>query len=325
MRIGLVHAWVGLSRLIEQATSYEVAWIALDGEQALEMCRQDAPDLLLLDVLLAKTDHILTNSPCPILIVTASVGGALGKVSRAMAAGALDAVDTPNSGSGEAFVATLEMLARGLGLNREARLPYGTPTPCPLIAIGSSAGGPAALAVVLAGLPADLSACLVIVQHIDAGFTPDLASWLDEHTSLTVSLAREGQRPSRGQVLLAGQPAHLLVKPEGTLTYGAERAGDIHCPSVDVFFQSVAEHWTGSCVGVLLTGMGRDGARGLLALRQRGYHTIAQDEETSAIYGMPMAAAELGAACEVLPLPQIARVLQLGLTGHYRETRGERP
>jgi two-component system chemotaxis response regulator CheB/two-component system response regulator WspF len=119
-------------------------------------------------------------------------------------------------------------------------------------------------------------------------------------------VAREGDRPAAGVVLVAGGNDHLIFKSAGRLGYTADPRDKIYRPSIDVFFQSVCRLWRGSAVGVLLTGMGRDGAQGLQALRAQGFHTIAQDEATSAVYGMPKAAAALNAAVDILPLDRIA-------------------
>ena len=178
--------------------------------------------------------------------------------------------------------------------------------PLPLIAIGASAGGPAAVAEVLAGLPPDLHAAIVVVQHLDASFAADLADWLSHESSLPVRLAREWDRPAPGVVLLAAQNDHLELQAKERLGYTPHPRELAYRPSVDVFFKSVSALWPGRAIGVLLTGMGRDGAQGLQALRNSGHHTIAQDEATSLIYGMPKAATALGAAVEVLPLDRIA-------------------
>ncbi|WP_049104545.1 chemotaxis protein CheB, partial [Burkholderia cenocepacia] len=176
----------------------------------------------------------------------------------------------------------------------------------PLVAIGASAGGPGALASILGSLPADFNAPIVIVQHVDRAFAEGMAQWLDGQTRLAVRVAREGDRPQPGVALLAATDDHLRITRAGTLEYTREPAATPYRPSVDVFFNSLTEHWPGRVIGVLLTGMGRDGAIGLKALRMKGYHTIAQDEATSAVYGMPKAAATLGAARAILPLGRIA-------------------
>jgi len=175
-----------------------------------------------------------------------------------------------------------------------------------LVAIGSSAGGPSALASILAALPRDFPAAIVIIQHLDPQMAPGMAAWLSQQCSFPLALAVAGDLPQPGQVLLAASDNHLVLQPSGRVAYTPEPRESVHRPSVDVFFESVSSQWRGRAVGVLLTGMGRDGARGLRAMRDAGHHTIAQDQESSAVYGMPKAAAALDAAVDILPVQRIA-------------------
>jgi two-component system response regulator WspF len=152
---------------------------------------------------------------------------------------------------------------------------------------------------------------VVIVQHIAADFAAGLAAWLQGRCALPVRLARDGDVLEPGKVLLAGTDDHLVVRSDRRLAYSADPADCPYRPSVDVFFESLAAGWASPGVAALLTGMGRDGARGLLRLRRLGWHTIAQDQASSVVYGMPRAAADLNAACQVLPLEQVpAAVLE---------------
>lgn len=183
-----------------------------------------------------------------------------------------------------------------------------------LVAIGASAGGPAALAAVLGGLSEDFPAAVVVIQHVDQQFSAGLAEWLGQHCRLPVRLARDGETPAAGCVLVAGTNDHLVMTAGGRLAYTAEPRAAVYRPSVDVFFESLVRHWGGNVIGVLLTGMGRDGARGLRALREGGHYTIAQDQASSAVYGMPKAAASLDAAVEILPLDGIAPRLARSFT-----------
>ncbi|HXQ99732.1 MAG TPA: chemotaxis protein CheB, partial [Pseudomonas sp.] len=175
-----------------------------------------------------------------------------------------------------------------------------------LVAIGSSAGGPAALEVLLKALPKDFAAAIVLVQHVDQVFAAGMAQWLSSSSGLQVRLACEGEPPQSGTVLLAGTNHHIRLLKNGTLAYTAEPVNEIYRPSIDVFFESVASYWSGDAVGVLLTGMGRDGAQGLKLMRQRGFLTIAQDQQSCAVYGMPKAAAAIDAAKEIRSLDTIA-------------------
>jgi two-component system, chemotaxis family, response regulator WspF len=181
-----------------------------------------------------------------------------------------------------------------------------------LVAIGSSAGGPGALAAILSALPPDFPGAMVIVQHLDAHMAPGMAGWLAQQCSFPLALAVPGDVPQPGRVLLAASADHLVLQRSGRMAYTPEPRESVHRPSIDVFFESVSSLWRGPAIGVLLTGMGRDGARGLRAMRDAGLHTIAQDRESSAVYGMPKAAAALDAAIEILPLQRIAsRLTQL--------------
>jgi chemotaxis response regulator CheB len=179
----------------------------------------------------------------------------------------------------------------------------------PLVVIGSSAGGPAALQTILGGLQQDFSAAIIVVQHIDKLFDVQLANWLNDSCALPVRLAEERDRPQKGTVLLARGYDHLVFRDSHTLGYSATPSHGVYRPSIDVFFDSAMHHWKGRIAGVLLTGMGRDGAKALKSLRASGAFTIAQDHATSSVYGMPKAAAELGAAMEILPLDRISPAL----------------
>jgi two-component system response regulator WspF len=332
MRIALVNdvtmAVEAMRRVVSRARQHQIAWVARDGEEAVRLCGQDTPDLILMDLIMPNMDgieatrRIMAANPCAIVAVTASVEGNSSKVFEAMSVGALDAVntpvleDSPEGNGGDALLAKIETIRRliGDGRDRAPNPPSDATPPAPhshetLVAIGSSAGGPAALARVLAKLPSTFPAAIVIVQHVDSQFMPGLADWLDSQSALRVRLAREGDRPEPGTVLLAGSEDHLTFASPTRLAYTRQPADCSYRPSIDVFFRSVRKLWRGDIIGVLLTGMGRDGAEGLLGLRHKGHHTIAQDKASSAVYGMPKAAAELNAATEILALDNIANRL----------------
>ena len=156
----------------------------------------------------------------------------------------------------------------------------------------------------------------MIVQHIGQEFSRELAIWLGTRCPFQVRVATSGCRPEPGTVWLAGTNDHMVLTKHGRLEYLVEPVECFYRPSVDVFFKSVATHWSPPGVAVLLTGMGRDGAEGLLALRRCGWHTLAQDEATSVVYGMPRAAAELHAAEKILPLGAITDAIEQGLEKH---------
>jgi chemotaxis response regulator CheB len=327
MRIGLVNdmpiAIAALRHALALAPQHQVAWVAANGVEAIAHCRRDPPDLVLMDLLMPvmngveATRRIMAEAPCPILLVTGSVGRNTPYVFDALGYGALDAIDTPMFDTDEPGESTLSLLRKIAAIEvligdapGGARLPeWDRPTPGKrpaLIAIGSSAGGPSALATVLSGLPGDISAAVVIVQHIDENFVAGLATWLQQHSALAVRIARDGDALTPGTVFLAAPGNHLVVRDGTHLGYSAEPVSHPYRPSVDVFFNSVEAMWPGDAFGVLLSGMGRDGAEGLKRMRDHGFPTIAQDQATSVVYGMPAAAAKIGAAVEVLPLPDIA-------------------
>lgn len=197
-------------------------------------------------------------------------------------------------------------------------VPSGETPATKLVAIGASAGGPAALAAILSALPADFPAAVVVVQHLDEQIAHAMAEWLGQHCALPVRAAAEGDRLQAGMILLAATGDHLTLTSADRIGYTAEPRDYVYRPSVDVFFQSVSQHWRGVAIGVLLTGMGRDGALGLKALHTQGRHTIAQDEATSVVYGMPKAAVILGAAVDILPVERIASRLVELITGSGR-------
>jgi chemotaxis response regulator CheB len=339
MRIALVNdlplAVETVRRVLRSSPEHELAWVAYDGVEAVARCAGDTPDLILMDLLMPNMDgveatrRIMAQTPCAILVVTADVCDNSSKVFEAMGAGALDAVNTPvlefpdATKSARALLSKIDTIARLLGDGIAARVPpqqsaepatNGQAPDC-LIAIGASAGGPAALATLLAALPSTFPAPLVIVQHVDAQFAQGLATWLDHHTPLQVLLAQEGMQPHAGSVFLAGGDNHLVLNQDGRLAYTRYPLNCGYRPSIDTFFESIDRFWPGDVIALLLTGMGRDGAAGLRTLRSHGYHTIAQDQATSAVYGMPKAAADMSAASEILPLEKIGPRLAV-LAGH---------
>lgn len=353
MRIALVNdlamAVESLRRILLSVPGHEIAWVARDGREAVARCSRDLPDLILMDLIMPGMDgveatrRIMAATPCPILIVTATVGNNAAKVFEAMGHGALDAVNIPIMGAGAEAQRSRYTLLRKIHLISRLRgLPSTSPAkppdldpPPPLVAIGASTGGPKALADLLSTLPHPLGAAVVIVQHVDEKFSAGLAEWLDAQTPMRVQLAAEGGRPRMDAIYLAGTNDHLVISSGLTFSYTPEPGNTSYRPSVDIFFRSLAIQWPtdpargGSrCVATLLTGMGRDGAEGLAALRREGWHTIAQDKATSIVYGMPKAARDLDAAVEILPIldigPAIARALRRASPGRAAPGR-ERP
>lgn len=344
MRIAIVNdsplAVEALRRVVARERAYEVAWMAADGAEAVEKCREDRPDIVLMDLSMPvmggveSTRRIMAESPCAVLVVTATVDGRVTEVFDAMSAGALDAVNTPELGRGDdpgAGAPLLDKLARVASLVVRGKPAAGGETVVgrragaaatanlpPLVALGASTGGPQALASVLSVLPAGLTSPVVIVQHVDVDFAAGLASWLGERSALPVEVARPGGVLRPGVVLLAATNDHLVMTARQTLDYTPHPRRLVHRPSLDVFFRTLAENWRRPSIAAVLTGMGRDGAEGLLALRRAGWFTLAQDRATSVVYGMPRAADEAGAAMRVLPIGQIGPVIAAELERRRR-------
>jgi two-component system response regulator WspF len=344
MRIAIVNdlpiAVEAMRRALIKAPQHKVVWVARDGAEAVQRCRADRPDLILMDLVMPILDgieatrQIMSSTPCGILIVTATVSTNSAKVYEALGAGAIDVVKTPildapsQPNGAEAFLSKIETIGKLIaeplkptgGRQRSSPLLHQART-ARLIAIGSSAGGPVALAEILRVLPASLPAAIIIVQHVDEQFAQGFAEWLGTQSKLPVRLAGNNDHPEPGVVLVAGRSDHLVFLNSNTLAYTPDPADYAYRPSVDVFFQSIVDHWPGEVTGVLLTGMGRDGALGLKALRQAKHHTIAQDRGSSAVYGMPKAAAQLEAAVEILPLSKIGPALERRVLGNAKSSR----
>ncbi|KQB51790.1 two-component system response regulator protein-glutamate methylesterase [Pseudomonas endophytica] len=318
-----------LRRALAFEPSHELVWVAMNGQEAVSKCAELTPDLILMDLIMPVMDgveatrRIMAETPCAIVIVTVDREQNVHRVFEAMGFGALDVVDTPALGAGNAKEAAAPLLRKiinvgwlmGQSDKRVQPVSAQPRTQGPqrgLVAIGSSAGGPAALETLLKGLPSNFQASIVLVQHVDQVFAAGMAEWLSSSCGLDVRLAQEGESPQAGKVLLAGTNHHIRLMKDGTLAYTAEPVNEIYRPSIDVFFESVARYWKGDAVGVLLTGMGRDGAQGLKLMRQQGFLTIAQDQQSSSVYGMPKAAAAIDAAVEIRPLDKIApRLLEI--------------
>ncbi|MCT7958408.1 chemotaxis response regulator protein-glutamate methylesterase [Laspinema palackyanum] len=324
MKIAIVNdmllAIEALRRVLTSVPDYELLWVARNGAEALDKCTSVRPDLILMDVFMPVMDgveatrQIMGRCPCAILLVTSSINTHLPKVFEALGYGALDVVITPilghygNAEGGETLLEKIRTVHKLLGkpLSKKPRTPipakWSYPTqPYPsLVAIGASTGGPTAISKILSQLPQDFRIAVAIVQHIDVQFSASFVQWLSQQTRLKIDLAQEGMTPQPGKIIVAATNDHLLMRPDRTLGYTKHPRSNPYRPSVDVFFTSLAENWPGQGLGVLLTGMGRDGAIGLSLLRSAGWQTIAQDASSCIVYGMPKAAVELGAVQESL-------------------------
>lgn len=334
-----------LSSYVEASEALELCGSAVDGSEAVEKVGYLRPDIVLMDVQMPKLDglaatrEIMSDHPTPILLMTAAenLEREVDLGLRALSLGALDLIPKPDletlSPKDGSLARRLELMAgvpvihhpRGGGSGAGARRTsesgrervrphssgYFRRAPC-VIGIVSSTGGPRALTQILQALPAELPAAIVIVQHIAASFEEGLARWLGENSRLKVTVGRDEAPLLTGQAYLAPQGSYAeltqerrlkLIKPDEV------RPGR-HCPSGDRLLASLAATYGSKAIGVVLTGIGSDGAEGLLALRRAGGRTLAQDEESSVVFGMPSVAAERGAAERVLPLGEIAAAIQ---------------
>jgi chemotaxis response regulator CheB len=325
-----------LSRALGK-TEHRLVWSASSGAEALRRFETEDADVVL--VSLARSDmrpaeltrRLLAKGHCAVVLVADGTGQGLSQVYEAMGVGALDVVSVPPRAAGdsvascEPLFAKLRTAGRLLG-HGSGRMPVAEPVPLApssrdqipfLIALGASTGGPQALLTILSGLPRNLPAAIVIVQHVDSEFSAGLASWLQEGSGIRVELAGPGSAPTLGGALLAGSKDHLVMTAGGTFRYTPDPVELPYRPSVDVLFASLARNWHGPGAAALLTGMGRDGADGLHKLRKIGWHTIAQDEASCVVYGMPKAAVQLGGAIRVLSPPAIAGELAQLVTKKY--------
>lgn len=289
--------------------------------EALERVRTELPDVVLLELTsreaLRAIEQIMTERPTPILVLDPCTLPRE-EAFRALTLGALDVVEYPASPGPEFWQAAarrLTMLAQVRAVRHLQGGPKrpgaqeGPEAPFPLVAIAASLGGPKAISQVLRAIPKGFRAPVAICQHISEGFTEGLAHWLSTETALRVVEASHEQQTEPGTVYIAPSGAHLLVRPEGKLVLDGRPPVRGFRPSCDLLLASAAEAFGRRCIGVILTGMGRDGARGLKEIRDRGGRTIAQNEETCAVYGMPREAVMIGAAEEVLPLERIGTTL----------------
>ena len=320
-----------LEEILATDPRFRVVGAVEDGLEAVTVALELRPDLITMDIRLPGIDgfeaveRILLRHPVPIVMITASMGNQEEKLFRAFNAGALDVLDKqelylwrtrPEIRNG--FLRRLRTLAstsvmRGVGrVTPEPEVPVpidhrqiGAGEPPLVIAIAASTGGPGALMRLFRRIPSRVNGAFVVVQHMSKGFLGGLARWLDGEVEMEVRKAQEGDLLEPGVVLVAPGDYHLMVTGSGTVHLNSSLPINGHRPSAELLFESVANHYGKRGAGIILTGMGTDGAEGLKSLRACGGHTIAQDEHTSIIFGMPRAAIELDAAEAILPLEEI--------------------
>ena len=339
---------------VEADPDFTVVGEARNGKEAVALVARLRPSAVLMDLDLPvmsgieAIERIMAASPTPILVCSAHVGGdESANALEALAAGAVDVLAKPGPDDTSSLDDYADQIRKKLRVASRVRVithprgklrtrehaavpRLGLTRPSPvlldepacearhgvkLVAIGASTGGPQALHTLLRDLPADLEQAVLVVQHMADGFIPGLASWLDQLVPLPVVVGASGRRLLPGTITIAPSGSNLLVQDDRLRVLCVDpEPGQFHVPGIDQCFQSVADALGPDAVGVLLTGMGRDGAQGLKAMRSRGAATLGQDEATSTVYGMPQAAFALDAVDRQLALQDIAEAV-LGLVG----------
>jgi two-component system, chemotaxis family, protein-glutamate methylesterase/glutaminase len=325
---------------LESDPRLRVAAAVPSGEEALQFLAREKPSVILMDIHLPgisgfeATRRVMQTQPVPIVICSAVEDpNDVATTFEAMEAGALSVIAKPVGPGSEFYepmmkhlVETVKLMSEVKVVRRWQRSAATLPLPRPevradsqnprpagraqIVALGASTGGPPVLRTILGDLPADFPAPIAIVQHITPGFLQGLVEWLAQTSDLPIHIARHGERPLPGHVYFAPDWFHLGVGPQGHLVLSDRIPADVLCPSVGHLFQSIADVHGAQAVAVLLTGMGKDGARELALLKQRGATTIAQDRSTSVVHGMPGEAIRLDGAKYVLPAGDVAGALK---------------
>jgi len=326
-----------LVSILESAPGLQVVGTARNGTEAVRLAKRLRPDVIAMDVYMPEMDgfeatrRIMAETPRPIVLVSASfVKNERDLTFNALKSGALSVLEKPTMYDPperhDLLISQLKLMSEVKVIRRwlDPTKPAAT---CPpvvsesvlrvgngksefqLVAMASSTGGPGMLAQILGQLPADFSLPILIVQHITQGFSVGLTGWLNQQTPLEVRLACQGDEPQPGQVLIAPDDYHMIVNSAGLISLLKEPSCHRLRPSADHLFNSVARIYGATAIGVILTGMGGDGAEGLQAMRNTGAHTIAQDKDSCVVFGMPAVAIELGAVEQILPANKIAATI----------------
>jgi two-component system chemotaxis response regulator CheB len=314
----------------------EVVATAGDGYQAIELALKERPDVITMDVHMPRLDgieavrRIMATTPIPTVIISASMDpGEVGDSFRALEAGAVAICEKPQGITHPLYKTQARKIVQTVKMASEIRVvrrwkPSGGAVSRPeeddsgwlpgaqkieLVAIGASTGGPPVLCHILSGLTKGFPAPVLIVQHIAPGFLPGLVGWLTSTTGVPVEIACDAKIAQPGHAYIAPDGVHMEVQRSRSIRLAGRAPVNGMCPSVSVLFRSAAEAFNHSAAGVLLTGMGRDGAEELLLMKNKGALTIAQDKESSVIHGMPGEAIKLGAAGHVLSPDKIVEIL----------------
>jgi len=325
--------------MVEGDAGIRIVGEAGTGGEAVEMARTLRPGVILMDVQMPEmdgieaTERIMGSEAVPIIAFSAFTRGGTTKASIDMlAAGALDVMAKPDLAGAGAVTECSRVLRKKIRsassvavvrhLRRSIRMVPGRDEPAgpsgrtrfEALGVGASTGGPTALRDLFSALPADFPTPILVVQHITMGFTAGFVEWLRQHTALDVRVANDQDRAVPGSILIAPEGRQLEVLPGGAVRATSRKPRGVHLPSADTLLSSLASTYGGKCIGILLTGMGSDGAEGLLDIRRAGGFTIAQDEETCVVFGMPREAIRRGAVERSMPPASMAELL-LRMTG----------
>ena len=343
-----------LKRMIDSDPEMRVVGTARTGQDAMGLLPKLKPNMICTDLFMPRMDgleftqQVMATQPTPILVISAGVGSEdKNNVFSLLEAGAVDVFPKPSGGQIEDYEAQKDKLLqkirvlagvkvftkrnKGIQLPGKQKEPLTMPPvgnrispkftrPIEIVAIGASTGGPQAFQEILAKIPLTFPVPILCVQHISQGFLEGFIRWLDQSCPIPIQIAKTGEKPQAGRVYFPPDRQHLRLDSQGRFICLEGPPVDSHCPSVTVLFQNVAQRFGAASVGILLTGMGRDGATGLADLKAKGAYTIAQDEASSIVFGMPQEAIKLDAAKVVLPLPDIADHL-LGIMAKSQLTK----
>jgi two-component system, chemotaxis family, protein-glutamate methylesterase/glutaminase len=324
-----------LQKVLQASPEIEIVGTACDGKEALDLIPQLDPHVICTDLHMAQMDgleltkQVMAKYPRPILVISNSVGADDPQnIFNLIQAGAIDIFPKPTTGLPSDYdrirnslvtkikvLSGVKVFTRPLSKNvpSNTEIIKTSPlrsikvtVPIKIVAIGASTGGPQALQTVLSPLPKNFPVPIICTQHISEGFLQGLVDWLASVCRLKVKIATEDELPLPGTIYFAPERSHLELNYLGKLTCKNSGAVDGHCPSVTVMFESIAKFHKQEMLGILLTGMGKDGAAGMKTIAQRGGMTIAQDEASSIVFGMPKEAIAIGGAQYILPVREIA-------------------
>jgi two-component system, chemotaxis family, protein-glutamate methylesterase/glutaminase len=335
-----------LQRILSASADVKVVGTAHNGKQALDMIPNTQPDVICVDLFMEKMDgleltrQVMAKYPRPILVVSNAVQSTdQDNIFRLLQAGAVDVFPKPKTGSPSDYekvrttlIDKIRVLSgvrvftkplRDTGVLKIAASPaIATVRNTPpinlrdmsqhkfkVLTIGASTGGPNAFGKILSHFPKNFPMPIICAQHISEGFLEGFVNWLNVHCSLKVKIAQAGEIPEKGAIYFAPETLHLEIDSRGKFAYSKDIQANAYRPSITTLFKSIARFYGDTCMAVLLTGMGNDGAEGMKAICDAGGLTIAQDESSSVIFGMPKEAIALGAARYVLPLSDIPSFL----------------